>query len=67
MPEYPLEILPHESYRAKMDVDSLVYQESDACVVRRVAEKPQLDNVFGVTVFANYGILQAKDVLDISD
>ena len=28
MPEYPLEILPHESYRAKMDVDSLVYHES---------------------------------------
>lgn len=41
MPEYPLEILPHESYRAKMDVDSLVYHESDACVVRRVADKPQ--------------------------
>ena len=66
MPEYPLEILPHESYRAKMDVDSLVYHESDACVVRRVADKPQLDNVFGVTVFVNYGILQAKDVLDMS-
>ena len=42
MPEYPLEILPHESYRAKMDVDTLVYHESDACVVRRKHPTPIL-------------------------
>lgn len=66
MPEYPLEILPCESYKAKMDVDALVSHENDACVVRRVAEKPLLENVFGVTVFVNYDILQAKDVLDMS-
>lgn len=66
MSEYPVEILPHESYKAKMDVDSLASHEENACVVRRVAEKPQLDMVFGVMVFVNYGILQAKDVLDMS-
>ena len=66
MSEYPVEILPHESYKAKMDVDSLASHEENACVVRRVAEKPQLNMVFGVMVFVNYGILQAKDVLDMS-
>lgn len=38
MSEYPVEILPHESYKAKMDVDSLASHEENACVVRRVAE-----------------------------
>lgn len=66
MPEYPTEILPHESYKLNMDVDTLVSKVESACVVRRVAEKPILDKVFGVTVLVNYGILQAKDILDMS-
>ncbi len=66
MPEYPTEILPHESYKLNMDVDALVSKEESACVVRRVAEKPQLEKVLSVPVFVNYGILQAKDILDMS-
>lgn len=66
MPDYPTEILPHESYKLNMDVDTLVSTEENACVVRRVAEKPQLEKVFSVPVFVNYGILQAKDILDMS-
>lgn len=66
MPDYPTEILPHESYKLNMDVDSLASKEEGACVVRRVAEKPLLEKVFGVTVFLNNDILQAKDILDMS-
>lgn len=66
MSEYPVEILPHELYKAKMDVDSLASNVENACVVRRVTEKPQLCMVLGVMVLINYDILQAKDVLDMS-
>ncbi len=66
MPDYPKQILPHESYKDRMDVDKIAEAEKDACVVRRVNEKPVIKEVFGVKLLDNCDILKHRDILDMS-
>lgn len=66
MRSYPEEILPNVDFLSQMDVDALAKEVEMACVVRSVAERPQIDDVLGVKVWVNDGILQTEDVLDMS-
>lgn len=66
MHSYPEEILPNENYLSQMDVDALANDVEMACVVRSVAERPQIEEVFGVKVWTNDSVLKSGDVLDMS-